>query len=250
MVETLVGKVALGDLGVDAVKLIAAAGEVQMVVNTPSGSSARSDGAEIRRACVSHGVACVTTMSAGFAAAKGIADTREHWLARPLAPGDASVEAISRRRSPSIALRSPIVMTPHRARPATATSWPGTVTWAELGAVVTKSLAVFPFDEEPQRRRLAASGEHMVNAVGLSGPGVSAWREQSLPALVRHGATVVGSIWGRTVEEFAQAADAMSGAAIVALEVNASCPNLENRREIFAHSPRRAARDASCAPPC
>ncbi|MGH3733238.1 MAG: carbamoyl-phosphate synthase large subunit [Acidimicrobiales bacterium] len=75
-VDTLVGKVGLGDLGVDAVKLIAT-GEVQMVVNTPSGSSARSDGAEIRRACVAHAVACVTTLSAGFAAAKGIADTRE-----------------------------------------------------------------------------------------------------------------------------------------------------------------------------
>jgi carbamoyl-phosphate synthase large subunit len=83
-VETLVGKVGLGDLGVDAVKLIAS-GEVQMVVNTPSGSSARSDGAEIRRASVSHGVACVTTISAGFAAAKGIADTRERgWRVRSL----------------------------------------------------------------------------------------------------------------------------------------------------------------------
>ena len=81
----------------------------------------------------------------------------------------------------------------------------------------------------------------MVNAVGLSGPGVSAWREQYLPALVRHGATVVGSIWGRTVEEFAQAAAAMNGAQIVALEVNASCPNLENRREMFAHSPQATA---------
>jgi carbamoyl-phosphate synthase large subunit len=75
-VETLVGKIGLGDLGVDAVKMIRS-GEVQMVVNTPSGSSARSDGSEIRIACVGYGVACVTTLSAGFAAAKGIADTRE-----------------------------------------------------------------------------------------------------------------------------------------------------------------------------
>jgi carbamoyl-phosphate synthase large subunit len=83
-VDTLVGKVGLGDLGVNAVKLIAT-GEVQMVVNTPSGSSARSDGAEIRRACVAHAVACVTTLSAGFAAAKGIADTREKgWRVRSL----------------------------------------------------------------------------------------------------------------------------------------------------------------------
>jgi carbamoyl-phosphate synthase large subunit len=75
-VDTLVGKVGLGDLGVDAVKMIKS-GEVQMVVNTPSGSSARSDGAEIRTACVGYGVACLTTLSAGLAAAKGIADTRE-----------------------------------------------------------------------------------------------------------------------------------------------------------------------------
>ena len=83
-VHTLVGKIGLGDLGVDAVKLIAT-GDVQMVVNTPSGSSARSDGAEIRKACVTHAVACLTTMSAGFAAAKGIADTREKgWRVRSL----------------------------------------------------------------------------------------------------------------------------------------------------------------------
>ena len=74
-VDTLVGKVGLGDLAVNAVKMIAS-GEVQLVVNTPSGSSARSDGAAIRGACVVHGVSCVTTLSAGFAAAKGIADTR------------------------------------------------------------------------------------------------------------------------------------------------------------------------------
>lgn len=110
----------------------------------------------------------------------------------------------------------------------------------ELGAIVVKSLAVFPFDGNAAPR-LATSGEHMVNAVGLSGPGVSAWREQYLPALERRGATVVGSIWGRTVDEFAEAAEAMRGASIVALEVNASCPNLESRREMFAHSPEATA---------
>jgi dihydroorotate dehydrogenase (NAD+) catalytic subunit len=107
---------------------------------------------------------------------------------------------------------------------------------SELGAIVTKSLAAFPFDGNPPPR-LATSGAHMVNAVGLAGPGVAAWRSQYLPALRRRNATVVGSIWGRTTEEFADAAEAMRGADVVALEVNASCPNLESRREIFAHSP-------------
>jgi dihydroorotate dehydrogenase (NAD+) catalytic subunit len=107
---------------------------------------------------------------------------------------------------------------------------------AQLGAVVTKSLASFAFDGNPPPR-LTSSGPHMVNAVGLAGPGVEAWRSEQLPALLARGARVVGSIWGRSVEEFASAASAMRGAEIVALEVNASCPNLESRREIFAHSP-------------
>jgi dihydroorotate dehydrogenase (NAD+) catalytic subunit len=107
---------------------------------------------------------------------------------------------------------------------------------ATLGAVVTKSLAAFAWEGNPPPR-VVASDEHLVNAVGLAGPGVEAWRSHDLPRLRARGADVVGSIWGRTVEEFAAAAQQMRGADVVALEVNASCPNLEGRREIFAHSP-------------
>jgi carbamoyl-phosphate synthase large subunit len=83
-VATLVGKVGLADLGVNAVSMIAS-GDVHLVVNTPSGSGARADGAQIRTACVASAVPCLTTMSAGFAAAKGIADTRSHgWRVRSL----------------------------------------------------------------------------------------------------------------------------------------------------------------------
>jgi len=111
---------------------------------------------------------------------------------------------------------------------------------AELGAVVVKSLASFAWAGNAPPR-VAAWGEHMVNAVGLAGPGVEAWRRDSLPALVERGATVIGSIWGRSVDEFAQAAAMMQGAPIVALEVNVSCPNLEDRESMFAHSARATA---------
>ena len=104
-----------------------------------------------------------------------------------------------------------------------------------LGAVVVKSLAAFAW-EGNSAPRVAASGEHMLNAVGLAGPGVAAWRERFLPDLERRGCDVVASIWGRTVAEFAEAAEAMRGAGVVAMEMNASCPNLESRSSIFAHS--------------
>jgi dihydroorotate dehydrogenase (NAD+) catalytic subunit len=104
-----------------------------------------------------------------------------------------------------------------------------------LGAVVVKSLANFAW-EGNAAPRVAASGEHLLNSVGLAGPGVAKWRETHLADLETRGCTVVASIWGRTVQEFAEAASAMRGANVVALEVNASCPNLESRSSIFAHS--------------
>jgi carbamoyl-phosphate synthase large subunit len=48
-------------------------GQVDLVINTPTGSGARSDGWEIRRAATLRGVPCITTMSGGVAAARAIA---------------------------------------------------------------------------------------------------------------------------------------------------------------------------------
>jgi carbamoyl-phosphate synthase large subunit len=48
-------------------------GEVDLVVNTPTGVGARSDGYEIRRAAVAHGIPCLTTLAAGASAARAIA---------------------------------------------------------------------------------------------------------------------------------------------------------------------------------
>jgi carbamoyl-phosphate synthase large subunit len=48
-------------------------GDVNLIVNTPTGSGARSDGWEIRRAAVAHAIPCLTTLSAGVSAARAIA---------------------------------------------------------------------------------------------------------------------------------------------------------------------------------
>ena len=113
---------------------------------------------------------------------------------------------------------------------------------ASIGAVVTKSLASFEWPGNPPPR-LHPTPQGMINAVGLQGPGVGHWLEHELPALLRTGATVVCSIWGRTVEEYRKAADllATAPAEVVAVEVNLSCPNLEGRGGIFAHDAERSA---------
>ncbi len=112
----------------------------------------------------------------------------------------------------------------------------------ELGAVVVKSVSAQPWTGNPAPR-LHPVAAGMMNAVGLQNPGVDAWRADELPSLRATGARVVASIWGFSVEDYAAAADALAtcGPEVVAVEVNLSCPNIEDRRQMFAHDPARAA---------
>ena len=48
------------------------AGEVDLIINTPRGRGARTDGYEIRRAAVRRGITAITTMSAAQAAVQAI----------------------------------------------------------------------------------------------------------------------------------------------------------------------------------
>ena len=52
-------------------------GEVTLVVNTPTGSGARTDGWQIRQAAVARGIPCLTTLSGGLAAARAIGAARQ-----------------------------------------------------------------------------------------------------------------------------------------------------------------------------
>jgi len=51
-------------------------GDVDVVINTPTGTAARTDGYEIRRAAVARGIPCITTLSGGMAAARAISAAR------------------------------------------------------------------------------------------------------------------------------------------------------------------------------
>lgn len=107
---------------------------------------------------------------------------------------------------------------------------------ASLGAVVTKSIAAYEWAGNPAPR-VHPTPQGMINAVGLQGPGVGHWLDHELPTLIATGATVVCSIWGRSVDDYRAAADLLADAPpeVVAVEVNLSCPNLEGRGSIFAH---------------
>ena len=76
-VATAVAKIGTGEPGRHAVDLIEA-GEVGLVINTPSGRGPRADGEHIRAAAGRAGVALFTTGAAALAAARGLQDRQDH----------------------------------------------------------------------------------------------------------------------------------------------------------------------------
>jgi len=106
-----------------------------------------------------------------------------------------------------------------------------------LGAVVVKSLSPDAWAGNPAPR-VHETRSGMLNSVGLQGPGVAAWLTDHLPDLQATGARVVASIWGRSVADFERAALLLADAPpeVIAVEVNLSCPNVEAKSDIFAHS--------------
>ncbi|TMK89530.1 MAG: dihydroorotate dehydrogenase [Actinobacteria bacterium] len=122
---------------------------------------------------------------------------------------------------------------------------------SSLGAVVVKSLSAEPWAGNPPPR-LHETAAGMLNSVGLQNPGVEAWIEHDLPALEALRARVVASIWGFRVEAYAKAAAMLSDVAsrLTAVEVNLSCPNIEGRKDMFAHSPAATAEVVEATAAC
>ncbi len=108
---------------------------------------------------------------------------------------------------------------------------------AQLGAFVTKSLSWFAHLGN-QAPRVAPARGAMLNSVGLQGPGLQYWMEKELPKLIKTKSKIVVSIWGFKVQDYLKAAEILADAPkeIVAIEVNVSCPNVEDRRKMFGHS--------------
>jgi len=143
-----------------------------------------------------------------------------------------------------VGLRSPVMTAAGTAGTGTELAAYGRL--GDLGAVVVKSLAPYPWEGNPPPRLVGVPGG-MLNAVGLSGPGIPRWIERDLPLLEREGATVVVSVWGRSADEYEVAAGLLAAvsARLAAVEVNLSCPNLSSGQgashPMFAHDPAMSA---------
>jgi dihydroorotate dehydrogenase (NAD+) catalytic subunit len=106
-----------------------------------------------------------------------------------------------------------------------------------IGAVVTKSVMSKPRHGRPTPR-MAETPSGMLNSIGLQGPGIDAFLANDVPWLLEQKARVVVSIAGETIEEYSTLARKLrSVSGLSAVEVNISCPNVENRGLVFACDP-------------
>ncbi len=113
---------------------------------------------------------------------------------------------------------------------------------ATIGGVVTKSVMSKARSGRPTPR-MAETPSGMLNSIGLQGPGIDEFLAKDVPYLTEQKARIIVSIAGETVEEYAMLARKFrSVSGISAIEVNISCPNVENRGLVFACDPEASRR--------
>jgi dihydroorotate dehydrogenase (NAD+) catalytic subunit len=110
----------------------------------------------------------------------------------------------------------------------------------QIGGVVTKSIMLAPRSGRATPR-MAETPSGMLNSIGLQGPGIDSFLEHDLAWLHERGARAVVSIAGGSVEDYARLAQKLRGRpGLSMVEVNISCPNVEDRGQVFACDPRAA----------
>lgn len=109
------------------------------------------------------------------------------------------------------------------------------------GAIMAKGLTVEPTVGNPTPR-IAETPAGMLNSIGLQNPGVEAFIQEELPWLKDQGARVIANINGHSLKDFEEISRRLAAATgLDAIEVNISCPNVDNGGMFFGTDPTLAA---------
>lgn len=112
----------------------------------------------------------------------------------------------------------------------------------KLGAWVSKTVTLKPRPGNPTPR-ICETEAGFLNSIGLENRGVDAYVRDVLPAMERAPTLVITNIGGERVEDFVELARRLGEhPAVDALEVNLSCPNVQEGKLPFATDATMAAR--------
>ena len=106
-----------------------------------------------------------------------------------------------------------------------------------LGAIIVKGLSLKPMPGNPPPR-IAETPCGLLNAIGLANIGIEAFIEERLPSLVKIKAPIITNIYGHNIKEYAEIAKRIEKVdRISAIEINISCPNVEEGGMAFGTDP-------------
>jgi dihydroorotate dehydrogenase (NAD+) catalytic subunit len=96
----------------------------------------------------------------------------------------------------------------------------------QLDAFVTKTVTPLP-REGNAPPRIAETAYGMLNAIGLANPGRERFLTDQLPRLSDLGVPIWVSVGGFTAADYAETCSALDGSAAAVIELNLSCPNVD-----------------------
>ena len=107
----------------------------------------------------------------------------------------------------------------------------------DLGGFSTKGLSINPKTGNPVPRVIETSSG-MLNAIGLENIGLQVFLSDKLPQLKNYKTRIIVNFFGDTVQQYVEMASALSKEErIDALEMNVSCPNVEEGGLQFSSDP-------------
>ena len=106
-----------------------------------------------------------------------------------------------------------------------------------LGAVVTKGVASVPWPGNPTPR-IAETSCGMLNAIGLQNPGIDVFCERDIPFLKKYDTKIIVNVCGKSTEEYCEVVERLAGEDVDMLEINISCPNVNEGGIAFGQDPK------------
>lgn len=116
--------------------------------------------------------------------------------------------------------------------------WASVADVSVYGAAVAKSVSPTPW-EGRDAPRVAPTETGMLNGIGIQNPGIEAWTGDMKPRIPSLDVPIWGSAVAQDVDGFALVAKGLEASGVEAIEVNLSCPNLEDG-EMFSFDAGRS----------
>ena len=107
----------------------------------------------------------------------------------------------------------------------------------QLGAIVTKGVSYYPWKGNDSPRIIETSSG-MINAVGLQNAGIFTFIKQNIPFLKNFDTKVIVNVCGNTISDYLKVVECLSEQKIDMLEINISCPNIEQGGIAFGQEPK------------